>query len=206
MGDKLGEMEAAPPSDATSLSLLVRAQANDPDAWRRLVQLFSPLVYYWGRKAGLNEHDAADLMQDVFRSVAGSLHRFRRDRPEDSFRGWLWGVTRNRIRDQFRARADQVAAIGGSEAQARLLDLPDQEPVCDDPSSVAGPGGLVRATLDLIRADYEDRSWQAFWRVAVDGQSPADVARDLGLSIFAVYQIKYRLTQRLRRELADLMS
>ena len=65
---------------------------------------------------------------------------------------------------------------------------------------------MVRAALELIRGEYEERSWQAFWRVAVEGRSPADVATELGLSVFAVYQIKYRLTRRLRQELAGVME
>jgi RNA polymerase sigma-70 factor (ECF subfamily) len=193
-------------SDATSLSLLERARGNDPEAWRRLVHLFAPLVAYWARRSGLDEHDSADLVQDVFRSVSGSLGRFRRAAAGDSFRGWLWGVTRHRLKDHFRKQADRVAAVGGSEAQARLHAVPDQEPVCDDPSSAASHAGLVRGALDLIRGEYEDRSWQAFWRVAVEGRSPADVAAELGLSVFAVYQIKYRLTRRLRQELGDVME
>jgi RNA polymerase sigma-70 factor (ECF subfamily) len=193
-------------SDLTSLSLLERARSNDPDAWRRLVRLFAPLVSYWCRRAGLDEHDAADVAQEVFRSVAASLPRFRRDHPGDSFRGWLWGVTRNRLRDHYRKVAGRVAAAGGSEARARLDAVPDLEPPADDPSSAAGPGGLVRSALELIRGEYEDRSWQAFWRVAVEGQFPATVAADLGLSVFAVYQIRYRLTRRLRQELGDVLE
>jgi RNA polymerase sigma-70 factor, ECF subfamily len=196
----------APPSDATSLSLLERAKAKDPHAWQRLVQLFGPLVGDWCRRSGLDEHDAADLMQDVFRSVSASIERFRREKAGDSFRGWLWGVTRNRLRDHFRKNAERVAAVGGSEAQVRMSDVPDLEPACDDLSSVASRGGLVRTALELIRGEYEDRSWQAFWRVAVEGQSPADVAKDLGMSVFAVYQVKYRLSQRLRQELGDLIE
>ena len=135
-----------------------------------------------------------------------SIDRFRREKAGDSFRGWLWGVTRNRLRDHFRKQADRVVAVGGSEAQAYLQEFADQEPACDDPSNAASHAGLVRNALELIRDEYEDRSWQAFWRVAVEGQSPADVASSLGLSVFAVYQIKYRLTQRLRRELGDVME
>ena len=199
-------MDSAAGPDATSLTLIERARNHDPDAWRRLVQLFAPLVAYWCRRSGLDEHDAADVVQDVFRSVSTSLKRFRREKVDDSFRGWLWGVTRNRLRDHFRKLAGRVAPVGGSEAQARLQELPEVEPVCEDPSSAASHAGLVRSALELIRGDYEERSWKAFWRVAVEGQSPADVARELGLSVFAVYQIKYRLTQRLRRELGNVME
>jgi RNA polymerase sigma-70 factor (ECF subfamily) len=193
-------------SNATSLSLLERARGKDPEAWRRLVQLFGPLVVYWCRRSGLDEHDSADLMQEVFRSVSGSIDRFQREKATDSFRGWLWGVTRNRLRDHFRKQVDRVAAVGGSDAQAQLVEIPDEEPPCEDLSSVASRGSLIRGALELVRGDYEDRSWQAFWRVAVDGQSPADVANEFGLTVFAVYQIKYRLTQRLRTELAGLVD
>src|SRR5262249_59291958 len=74
-----------PPASATSLSLLERLRADDPDAWNRLVRLYGPLVLYWGRRAGLNEADAADLLQDVFRSVAGARGRVPPQRPADDF-------------------------------------------------------------------------------------------------------------------------
>ncbi len=56
----------------------------------------------------------------------------------------------------------------------------------------------MRRALDQVRAEFEDRSWQAFWRVAVDGRRAADVAAELKISVNAVYVARSRILRRLR--------
>src|ERR1043166_3893337 len=91
----------------TSPSLLLRVQANDQIAWTRLVDLYAPLVYHWCRRAQLGPEDTGDVFQETFRAVSQHIHAFRRDRPGDSFRGWLRTITQNKIRDHFRRIADE---------------------------------------------------------------------------------------------------
>jgi len=102
---------------STSLTLLERAKANDEAAWQRLRSLYAPLVYYWCRKAGVPDRDIADVGQDVFLSVAQKLGGFRRDRPGDTFRGWLRTITCSRIADLRRRAGREPQATGGSDAQ-----------------------------------------------------------------------------------------
>ena len=82
---------------ATSPSLLEQVAQRDPDAWRRLTELYDPLIFHWCRRQGLGEHDAADVLQDVFASVARKVDGFEL-RPGATFRGWLWTITRNQMR------------------------------------------------------------------------------------------------------------
>ena len=188
-------------SGSISTTLLERARSQDPDAWRRLVRLYGPLVFRWCRLSHVQPSDAADVVQEVFRSVVSSLPAFRRDRPRDSFRGWLWTITRNKIRDQQRRRASAPRAVGGSDAHEQLQqvpDLPTETDVDVEDSS------LVHRALELIRAEFEDRTWQAFWRSAVEEQATADIAGDLGMSKGAVRQAKCRVLGRLRQELEGL--
>jgi RNA polymerase sigma-70 factor (ECF subfamily) len=56
----------------------------------------------------------------------------------------------------------------------------------------------------MIRAEFEARTWEAFWRVSVDGQSPSDVASDLGMSVAAIYKAKSRVLARFREVLREL--
>ena len=114
------------PVSSTSTSLLERVKAQDPKAWKRLVALYGPLVYDWCRQSGLHGEDAADIGQEVFGSVAAKVAEFRRDRPGDSFRGWLWTITRNKIRDPFRQQQGRAQAQGGTDAQQRLAQIADQ--------------------------------------------------------------------------------
>lgn len=188
----------------TSLSLLERLRGNDPEAWRLLVALYGPLVLFWGRRAGLTEDDAADLLQDVFRSVAGAIGRFRRDRPGDTFRGWLRSIARNKLRDHFRDRARGPVAAGGSEAQTLLTQIPDAEP--DSAADSEASRGLLHRALELVRGGFEEPTWRAFWRTTVDGRPAAEVAAETGLGLASVYQAKSRILRRLREELGGLID
>src|SRR5262245_3277432 len=118
-------------SASLSTCLLQRLRSQEQDAWGRLVALYGPTVLSWGRRAGLSLEDAEDVRQEVFRAVAAAIANFRRDRPGDSFRGWLWTVTRSKVIDHQRRRAGQAEAAGGSTAQQQLAELPQQEDLTD---------------------------------------------------------------------------
>lgn len=191
---------------ATSPSLLVRVVGRDPEAWTRLSRLYGPLVYQWARRCGLAEADAADVVQDVFAVLARRIGDFRRRGPADTFRGWLWTIARNKVRDLVRRSHDRAAADGGTAAYRRLQDLPDDaaEPWSnDDERSVTEQGVAVRA-LELIRTEFEPKTWQAFWMATVENQTAAEIAARLGLTKHAVHQAKYRVLRRLREELDGL--
>jgi RNA polymerase sigma-70 factor (ECF subfamily) len=190
---------------STSSTLLALVKEGDAEAWSRLARLYGPTVYAWARRAKLQPADAADVVQEVFRAVATHVAGFRREQPGDSFRGWLWVITRNQIRDHFRNRADQPQGVGGSSAQVRCQEWPEPLPA-DSQSSSPETSRLARRALDLIRIEFDSPIWQAFWRYVVEGETPADVAQDLGLSVWSVYKAKSRVLQRLREELGDWLE
>lgn len=183
----------------------MRVQANDPEAWHRLTKLYAPVVYGWARQAGLRQADAADVVQEVFCSLIANIFRFRHSRAGDTFRGWLWTVTRNQVRDQYRKNRHGIRAAGGSDAHARIEQLPQTPPEDTSESGSVEMGGLRRRAMELVQGEFDRRTWQAFWRAAVEGDKPADVAADLGVSVWAVYKARSRVLQRLRDELAGLL-
>jgi RNA polymerase sigma-70 factor (ECF subfamily) len=180
-------------------------KASEPEAWGRLVDLYSPLVYHWCRQCGLQAEDAADVAQDVFAAVAGSVALFRREGPDDSFRAWLWTVARNKIRDHFRRRKGQPQAQGGSDAQWQFAQLPGAPPSKSTGGRSDDQISLGHRLLAHIRARFEEHTWQAFWRTAVGGESGAETAAELGMSVQAVYQAKYRVLNAIRQEMGDLL-
>lgn len=191
-------------------TLLARLRAQEDDAWRRLDHLYGPVVFAWCRGAGLQTDDAADVRQEVFRSVAGAIADFQRDKAGHSFRGWLWRITQNKLRDFFRRQRQQPQAAGGTTFQQQLQEIPlsaeNEESVGAPSPSVEERDGVVGRALELIRSEFAERTWQAFRRVAVEGHSPADVAADLGMTAGAVYVAKSRVLRRLREEFGDLMK
>jgi RNA polymerase sigma-70 factor (ECF subfamily) len=193
----------APQDDSGSISstLLARVQAQRPEAWERLVELYGRSVYRWCRRGGLGPSDAADVVQEVFAAVATSIGGFRRRNGNGSFTAWLATITRNKIHDHYRRRRGHAPAVGGSTALEQFQQLPDPT----DPSEVEETNRLLsRRGLQLIRAEFENHTWEAFWRTAVDGRAAADVAEDLGMSVAAVYKAKSRVLRRLRQELDGL--
>jgi RNA polymerase sigma-70 factor, ECF subfamily len=190
---------------STAPSLLAQVKARDPRSWQRLVSLYGPLVYSWARRAGLQASDAADIVQEVFRAVATHIAGFERTRGSGSFRAWLATIARNKINDYWRRRAHTPQAQGGSEAQGVLLQLPAEEST-DSVEAASDIGGLLSVALELIRSEFEERSWQAFWRVTVEGRLPGDVAAELSMSVNSVYVAKSRILRRLREEFGDLIE
>ena len=191
---------------STSTSLLELAKGHDPVAWKRLAELYGPLVYQWARRAGLQPDDAADVMQSVFANLSVNLIRYTRRTATDSFRGWLYVLVRNQIRDHFRARKGEAIAAGGTNALQQILDLPEQAPCSDSPDGETDLNQLRRRAMQLVQAEFEGRTWVAFWRTAVEGDTPQDVADDMQISVWAVYKARARVLNRLRDEFSDLLD
>jgi RNA polymerase sigma-70 factor (ECF subfamily) len=184
--------------------LLIRVKAKDQEAWRRLVLLYGPLVSRWCKKFGLQDADAADVGQEVLRTVAESIDGFHHDQNGDSFRGWLYSVTYTRVLDHQRKHARAANGVGGSEAQAQMLEIPDC--YADSGTVEEDRHILVRRAVDMVLDDCKEEIRQAFLRVVIAGQDPDDVARDLGLTRNAVYLAKSRILRRIREEFAQLIN
>ena len=194
--------------ESTSLTLLGRLREADADAWNRLVALYGPLVAHWVRRGGVDGADAEDLAQEVFREVSQALPAFRRDRPGDTFRGWLRGVTRIAVLRHGRAAGRQPHAAGGTVALDHLHALRDAAaPVDDDlDDPPAERNALYKRALALVKGEFEGKTWQMFWACTVEGKPPGEVAAGLGVSAAAVRQAKSRVLRRLKEEIGDLID
>lgn len=189
-----------PMPTGTSSSLLDRVKADEKGAWERLVNLYAPLLYHWCRRWKLQDEDLSDVFQEVFKTLVVHLAEFRKDRAGATFRGWLWTITRNKVNDHFRKRSH----AGGSEAAMRLSQVPAPEkPAESDPEEAEAVRALYHRGLQLIRGEFEPRTWQAFWKTAVEGRAPREVAGELSMTPGAVRVAKSRVLQRLREELGD---
>jgi RNA polymerase sigma-70 factor (ECF subfamily) len=170
-----------------------------------MVSLYAPLVLHWCRGSGLKEDDAADVFQDVFQSVASHLAGFRRNRTGDTFRGWLRIITRNKVHDHFRRREREPAGVGGSEARLMLSQVPEAE-IREQANSDEAERAVLHKALESIRAEFEPRTWDAFWQTTIDGRVAKDVAADLGMTSGAVRVAKSRVLHRLRADLGDWLG
>src|SRR5271170_7714547 len=129
-------------SSTTRASLLVRLRdGGDAEAWHEFVRLYAPVIYGFARKRGLQDADAADLMQEVLRSVSTTVHRLEYDPVRGTFRGWLFTVTRNKVFNFLESRSRRVQASGDSRVQQRL----EQHADADESESAAWEADYQRA-------------------------------------------------------------
>ncbi|HUT95377.1 MAG TPA: sigma-70 family RNA polymerase sigma factor [Thermoguttaceae bacterium] len=191
---------------SVSSHLLATLKTRDPEAWRRLSSLYAPEVYRWCLKKGLRPEDAADVVQEVFRTVAGRIDDFHRKSPRDTFRGWLWTITRNKLGDFFRREQRRAVAEGGTDAYQRLSQLAADVTEDSEVAPVAASCELSHRVLEIIRSEFEEKTWRAFWEVVVEQVSPRGTAAKLGMTTNAVYVAKSRVLRRLREELGDVID
>ena len=189
-------------SPNTRPSLLVRIRnAEDSQAWSQFVALYAPLVYGYARKRGMQDADAADLMQDVLRAVAGAAGRLEYDPLRGSFRGWLFTVVRNKLRDFLGTRKRQCQGSGDPVAHKLLEQQPAPE---GDEWEQQYQRRLFAWGAEQIRGQVQETTWQAFWQTAVEGRSGKDVAAALGLTVAAVYLAKSRVMARLKEQIRQV--
>lgn len=191
------------PGDTTRPSLLLRIRdASDREAWRQFVDLYAPLIYGLARKRGLQDADAADVTQDVFRAVAVAVPSWNYDPKRGSFRGWLYTVTRNKIND-FVSGRKHARGTGDTATQMYLEEQPDWATPAEDETAWQREAQqrVFAWAAERIRGDFQEATWKAFWQVAVEGKSGEEAARSLHMSVGAVYVAKSRVLARLKKEI-----
>jgi RNA polymerase sigma-70 factor (ECF subfamily) len=185
----------------TSASLLQRMrQPSDEESWPRFVKLYTPLLFYWARRLGLQDSDAADLVQDVFTALVQKLPGFQYD-PHKGFRNWLRTVLLNKWRDRGRRQA--LAGVSFSPGGLSELAAPED---ADFFGEAEYRQQLVRRALELMQAEFPPRMWKACWEHVVIGRPAAEVAAELGIAVGTVYVAKSRVLCLLRQELAGLLE
>jgi RNA polymerase sigma-70 factor (ECF subfamily) len=193
----------------TSATLFDRL-ARDPDdaaAWARLVDLYTPLVRVWISRRGVRPQDVEDRVQEVMLVLVRKLPEFRLQPRTGAFRRWLRTITTNVLRDHFkRLRATAVTAVPPGDVLASLEQLEDPDSALSREWDREHDRHVVQRLLAWIRPLFEEKTWRAFERVALEGESADAVAAELGMSVNAVFIARSRVMTRLRQEGAGLID
>jgi RNA polymerase sigma-70 factor (ECF subfamily) len=190
----------------TSASLLERLRtAPDEAAWRRLDDLYRPLIRRWlGRDPSLGA-EADDVAQEVMSVLVRELPGFQRQRT-GSFRRWLRTVTAHRLAAYYRSRQNRPQAMGAFGEDCLLTDLADPNSELARQWDEEHDRYVLRRLMDLIEPMFESKTLDAFRRVVFDGVAPRQVAEELGLTYAAVVLAKSRVLGRLRQEAEGLID
>lgn len=200
----------------TTPSLIDDLSQQNPERWATFLRLYGPMLKFWMRRAGVaDEHEHDDILQEVMRSIVASVQKFQATSEKGSFRGWLRTIVRRRVVDWMRSKKlskdDDGNWVSGTVFSEKAIEdqgLKEQEDrMRDDGQDDEEQGEANRLqlrALELIRSEFESRTWQMFWLVTVDGRSTGDVANEFGVSAAAVRVAKSRVLSRLKLLIPDL--
>lgn len=188
----------------TSLSLLERLRhESDAASWERLVAVYTPWLTWVLKQASVPPNDAEDLRQDVLAIVFKEITSFQHNGQTGAFRRWLRNIALNRLRTYWRKRRTVEQHHPTSDDLHAVTDpFPDLEDLWEREHD----RHIVGEVLKLVEPAFTQSTWLAFRRQVVEGQRPADVAIELGISVNAALLAKSRVLARLREEAAGLID
>jgi RNA polymerase sigma-70 factor (ECF subfamily) len=193
--------------NTTSLGLLERLKRAPSGAadWRKLQDMYGPLVRSWlARVPGIGD-EADDLAQEVLVVLMRELANFVRIR-DGSFRAWLRQITVNRIRAYSKALRKQPRAGLGQESELLLEQLEDASSDLARQWDRDHDRHVFQKLQAQVQPDFEPRTWEAFVLFALEERPAAEVSDKLGISEGAVIQAKFRILKRLREEAGELLD
>jgi RNA polymerase sigma-70 factor (ECF subfamily) len=176
----------------------------DAHAWREFLALYEPLVYRLARNKGLQDADARDVCQEVFRAVARAIDRWEPDSGRGTFRGWLFTIARNLCVNALTRRDPFAAGAGDTRNLDLLAEIPAADPAASAAFDAEYRRRLFRWAAEQVKGEFAPNTWRAFWLTAVDERPAAYAARELGMTAGAVYIARSRVLARLRQRIEQL--
>ena len=185
----------------TRASLILRiADRGDAQAWDEFVRVYQPAIYDLACRQGLQHADAEELAQEAMLAVARAVERWVPDPQVGRFRNWLSRIARN-LSVNFRSRRKhQVWGTGNSGMQSLFDEQCNQKEVLSQFFELEYQRAVFQCAAKHVQNEVKEKTWQAFWLSTIGGEPMADVARQLDLSIGAVYIARNRVIARLRVE------
>ena len=169
--------------------LAARFQAGEPEALSALFELHVDRVYAFAKHLLGNREDAEEITSEAFLRAFERAASYRGD---CSFRGWLFGITRNLCRDRLR--------------QPRLLLLDPEE------TARASDGGRSADLMDtgiVVRravADLSEEYRLVLTLCDVEQWDAKEAAFMLEKTLPATKSLLYRARRAVRDRLADIWN
>ena len=191
-------------NNESTRSSVLRAVANTENeaAWQRLFDLYAGFVFSIARSKGLNDSDADDIVQTVFADLARNLPTFEYDRTKGRFRSYLSGLVHWRVNDRLRSGKRDAELKSAFWEEAKSAATAEDE----DFEEREWQQAALEEALRRIKPEVRPEHYAAFVASAVEGQDTDVVTKLYGISRDSLYQIRKRLTVKLREKLAEVRA
>jgi RNA polymerase sigma-70 factor (ECF subfamily) len=193
------------PNTRASLLLRLRDPA-DERAWTEFTEIYGPFIRRLARRRGLQDADADDVVQEVFRTVAAAIERQLYDPERGSFRGWLFRIARNLSVNFLIHQKRHPRGSGDSDIRLLLEAQPAPSPQDSAEFETEYQRQLLSWAAEQVRSEFTELTWSAFWQTGVEGRPARDVAAALGSTVGTVYHCKSRVMARLRQKIQQVQD
>jgi len=194
----------------TRHSLLSRLKDwEDQESWKEFFDTYWKLVYGVAMKAGLNDAESQDVVQETVLSVAKQMPHFKYNPASGSFKNWLLLITRRRIADHLRKAYRQPpkyeSAPDDTARTATVERVPDQCSLdLDAIWQEEWRKNLLALALERVRRQVEPKQFQIFDSYVLKQWPVKDVIKILGVTTMQVYLAKHRISSLLKKAVKRL--
>lgn len=196
----------------TRRSLLSRLRNwDDQDSWRSFFETYWRLIYDVAIKAGLNDAEAQDVVQETILAVAKQMPDFKYDPAKGRFKSWLHQLTRRRIMDHFRRRyreikAGRVESGDTSEAESVPAEANAAGSQVDEIWEREWQLHLTTLALERVKRRVRPEHFQIFDLYVMQHWPVTKIAKALGVSLPLIYVTRHRVGAMLKKEIGLLQD
>ena len=190
-------------NNESTRSSVIRAVADTENeaAWNRLFDLYAGFVYSIARRKGLSDADADDIVQVVFADLARNLPTFQYDREKGRFRSYLTGLVNWRVMDKLKLAKRDADMKKDFWESARAAAGGE-----DNFAEREWQSAAMEEALRRMKSEVRPEHYAAFVASAVEGQDTETVTKLYGISSDNLYQIRTRLTAKLRETVTKVLA
>jgi RNA polymerase sigma-70 factor, ECF subfamily len=181
--------------ERTEISVVRLARAGDAEAFRELVESYSPKLFRLAYRITGDEATAEDAVQEAFLRAYRSLARFDE---RAQFGTWLHRIAVNAALEIVRKRQRQPSQSSQSSE--------DPHPSADPGPDRVALGLEVERAVRSALADLSPMERTAFVLRHFEGRSIAEICEQLGLGVSAGKQAIFRAVKKLRRVLEPFVD
>ncbi len=164
------------------------------------------MIFRFLRSRGLQDADAADLLQEVLRRVGDSIGKLDYAKSKGGFRAWLFTITRNCLNSFFEKRKRTKTTGNDSTHNAFLNQLPNDTEELTEIWEKEYQRQLMSKAIAIVRPNTDSKTWAAFEMTAINNMTADEAGDALEMTRGAVYVARSRVTARLRAEVERLME
>ena len=182
------------------VALMLRVKAGDEDAFQELIERHQRAVISVIYRAIGDAWEAEDLAQRVFIQIFRSAHRYQ---PTAKFTTWLFTITHNTIRNEYRRRGRHAA---------ESFDALTQPGEAGEPGTQLADARATDPSRQIVERELQEKIEAAIQllpeaqRTAVilcrfEGLPYEEIAPVLGCSVSAVKSLLHRARETLKEKL-----